>query len=435
MHQLVKDKTTTKSTTIRSCFKDYLMARVRFNLRPNGTKDPYIQLIYRINGDNKKLVIGTKLNVPTEYWNKRTMRVRETKDYPEFALYNSYLNKWEESVNTAMSKYLLDNTTPSKLQLKKDILSIMKGGKSSRDKATFSEYFDQFIEKRKLTQVTAGTIRVYENARNHVERFRTRQLHGVSLEFQDLDKDFFIRFISYLSHSLERNTINKIIKRIRTVLHEAEEDGIKVNDDYKLKHSQISYRRQPKIYLSLSEIEEINKVELESHSRLDRVRDLLLIGLWTGLRYSDMSRVNASHISRLAGGKRIIKIRAVKTKQFVMIPMKEIIQNIFDKYEGDPPSLSEQKFNQYLKELCELAGLDTPVYRIEKDKQVRYKKFEVVSSHICRRSFATNSFKSGIHPKYIMAITGHKTMRQFMDYICIDDEESVELVSDNPFFD
>lgn len=218
------------------------------------------------------------------------------------------------------------------------------------------------------------------------------------------------------------------------MLHSAEEDGIEVNQDYKLKVAKVPYRHQPKVYLNMEEIELIRSVEIETFSRLDKIRDIALLGLFTGLRYSDLSRIGSNNLSKLESGKEVLIIRTIKTKQFVTIPMNQIVKDIFVKYDGDPPSLSEQKFNTYFKELCKVAKLNTAVFRIEDDKEVRYEKADLVSSHICRRSFATNSFKSGIHPKYIMAITGHTSMKQFMEYICIDDTEAVEIVSENPFF-
>ena len=73
------------------------MASVRFNLRPNQSKDPQIQLIYRLDGDKKKVVIGTGLHVPEKYWNKRDMRVRETTKFMDFNFYNALLADWDNA--------------------------------------------------------------------------------------------------------------------------------------------------------------------------------------------------------------------------------------------------------------------------------------------------------------------------------------------------
>lgn len=170
LYRLGSIKTATFPTTKMSIFEQIvLMSKVRFNLRPNNTKNPLIQLVYRINGDSKKLVIGTKLNVPEEFWNKRTMRVRETRTFPDYNLYNTILDRWENATNIAIKKYAIESITPSKIQLRNDILSLMRGKKTSRDTPSFTEYFNQYIKKRKLTKVTSGTIRVYENALYHIE--------------------------------------------------------------------------------------------------------------------------------------------------------------------------------------------------------------------------------------------------------------------------
>ena len=411
------------------------MSQVRFNLRPNNTKEPHIQLIYRIKGDQKKLVIGTNLHVPERFWNKNSMRIRETKEFPDFITYNAILDRWEESVNKAVSKFRLEGKEPSKIELKQTILLFMKGGSLDSKQKNFLEYFESFIERRKKTNLAPATITLYTNSKKHVEQYQIKRLHNATLEFADLDQDFFINFINYLkSKKLELNTIHKIIKQIRTVLNDALSNGIKVNMGFKKEHTQVKYTKQPKIYLNEDEIVEIQRLELVTKSRLDKVRDLFLIGVWTGLRFSDFIRLNQDHITELSNGREVFRIKTIKTGVFVTVPIKKVVRNIMNKYDGNPPSLSEQKFNEYFKELCKKADIKKRVSRIEKGKQVFYEKHKLVSSHICRRSFATNSFKAGLNPKLIMPITGHKLVKQFMEYICIDEEESVEMVIDNPFF-
>ena len=410
------------------------MAKVRFNLRPNKNKSNHIQLVYRIDSDRKKLVIGTGLHVDERFWNKSTMRVRETKDFIEFEMYNAILDKWELSVNEVWNNYMLQSKIPSRLEMKRDVINNLKGV-SKNQTSSFIKYFEKVIENKKLSSVTNDTVLIYENALNHVNRFRRKVMRNADLEFQDLDRTFFLKFINYLkSEKLENSTINKNIKKIRAVLNDALTQGIDVNLDYKLQECQVGYVKQPKLYLNDSEIEAIEDLKLKPDSKLDRVRDLFLIGLFTGLRYSDFSRVSQDHVREHESGIDIIRIKTKKTNAFVSIPLKKKVKEIINKYEGKPPKFSQQKFNDYLKELCKKAEIKTIVSRDEDGKQVNYEKWKLVSSHICRRSFATNSFKAGVPPKLVMNITGHTTIKQFMEYISIDEEETVALASQNAFF-
>lgn len=411
------------------------MAQVRFNLRPNKDKDPHIQLVYRMDSDRKKLVLGTNLHVPEKHWNKNTMRVRETKEYLDYEFINAVLDDWEEAVNEVNKQYILAKKNPSRSQLKNDVLTYMKGNSMSESTPSFTKYFEKVIEIKKKSTVSKATVQIYKNALGHVNMFRRKRLRNAILEFQDLDRSFFLNFINYLKDAdMENNTINKILRKVRAVINDAVIQGIEVNMDYKLAECNISYVPQPKIYLSQPEIDQIESLTIEKGSRLDKIRDLFLIGVYTGLRFSDFVRVNEKHLVMIKNGIEIIRIRTRKTKNFISIPLKKKVKNIFSKYDGNPPTISEQNFNKYLKELCKEAGINSIVSRAENGVEVNYEKWEMVSSHICRRSFATNSFKAGVPPKLVMSITGHKTIKQFMAYICLDEEETIELAIQNPFF-
>ena len=410
------------------------MASVRFNLRPNQSRDPQIQLIYRLDGDKKKVVIGTGLHVPEKYWNKRDMRVRETTKFMDFNFYNALLADWDNAVNEVKKRYLLKGLSPAKNQFKDEVIEEMKGSRKHKEIPLFTKYFEDYIGMKSRARLSRNTLKEYRGALNKVNAYRKAKLNGRNLEFDDLHERFFADFIGYLSETLQQNTINKLIKRIRSVLNHATTKGYNHRMDYKSDDCQVSYINQPKIYLNEEEIQAIRELHLEDFSRLDKVRDRFLIGLGTGLRYSDFIRVSLDHVTTDGKGRGIIEILTKKNKRFVIIPLKGEVKKILEKYSGYPPSISESKFNKYVKELCMKAGVDTIISRNVSGEQVTYQKWELVSSHICRRSFATNGFKAGLHPKQLMPITGHTTVKVFTNYICIDDAENVETLGEHPYF-
>ena len=115
------------------------------------------------------------------------------------------------------------------------------------------------------------------------------------------------------------------------------------------------------------------------------------------------------------------------------IPLHPIVLEIWHKYNGVlPQSISNQKFNDYIKEVCALAGVDgAELKNITKGglrAQHSFKKYELITSHTARRSFATNLYLSGFPSISIMAITGHKTERAFMAYIRVTEREHSELL-------
>lgn len=409
------------------------MNNVRFNLRQNKNKDSQIQFVYRLGGDKNKLVISTGLHVPKHLWSVKQMRI--SIKFPNSNLYNAILGDWENAANTVIKKYALLNQTPSKEVFRNEVKAIMSGNITQKTKVeTFASYFEDFIEIKKCSQVAKTTITQYQNALNWLYKYSRERCKGRVLEFKDINENFFFDFIAFAKKEIQDNTINKLIRRFRTVLTHAEKNGIEINKNYKNEGCQVPYVKQPKIYLNKTEIEQIKAYTLEYKSKLDKVRDRLIIGLRTGLRFSDFSRIDKDFVTTL-NGKPIIEIQQQKVKgEVVRIPLASEVVDILDKYNGFPPKISEQKFNDYLKELCKLTGIDTRISRIENGKQVFYKKWELVSSHICRRSFATLAFTDGMSPEIARKFTGHSTVKQYMEYICLDEEERLNSVLDSKFF-
>jgi integrase len=181
------------------------------------------------------------------------------------------------------------------------------------------------------------------------------------------------------------------------------------------------------IYLTEEEINKVFNTDLSENSSLDNVKDLFIIGCRTGLRVSDFMRLNASNISG-----DMITIKAQKSKIEVVIPLHEQVVKIINKNNGKfPKAISEQKFNLYVKDVCKEAEINEMVNGSKMNSKSKrketgtYPKHELVTSHICRRSFATNLYGK-IDSATIMAITGHKTEREFLKYIKTTSHEHAE---------
>lgn len=165
-------------------------------------------------------------------------------------------------------------------------------------------------------------------------------------------------------------------------------------------------------------------LDLSKNERLEKVRDLFVIGCWTGLRFSDLSNLKDENID---WDQQLIHIsNSIKTGAILDIPIHPIVENIFKKYSEKtgsniPISISNQKMNMYLKEIGALAGFSQEISKVRKVGNTRTnlvnQKFQLITCHTARRSFASNNYLMGIPPYEIMAITGHKTERAFLTYI------------------
>jgi len=174
---------------------------------------------------------------------------------------------------------------------------------------------------------------------------------------------------------------------------------------------------------SFSELNVLKKLDLSKNIRLERVRDLFLVGCYTGLRFSDWHKVNKQNILSEGNGQ-LLGIVTQKTKVEVYIPGLPELMEILEKYDYKLPSISGQKFNDYIKEVVEIALPDSNVKITQSiagktDTKV-VPKHTVTTSHCARRSFATNFFEMGIPVSILIQITGHSTEKQFFEYVDAD---------------
>jgi integrase len=260
------------------------------------------------------------------------------------------------------------------------------------------------------------------------------------LTFDNINLEFYEQFKDYILNEkkLLNNTFGKQIRTLKSFLNLATEKGINTNAGYKSRLFKSPQENIDHIYLTSDELDAIYKKDLKGKMYLDRVRDLFLIGCHTGLRFSDFTLLKKENLEETKTGF-VLNVKTNKTGERVIIPLKPVVKAIWDKYEGSlPRAISNQKMNEYLKELGEEAEISKKVI-IKKTsgkviRETTCPKFKLISTHTARRSFATNAFLSGIPPISIMKFTGHQTESSFMKYIKISQEKNAELLSSHPFF-
>jgi integrase len=213
------------------------------------------------------------------------------------------------------------------------------------------------------------------------------------------------------------------------------ERNLTTNIAYKSGRFTVPREKVTTIYLTKDELTAMYKLDLSKEPRLEQVRDLFLFGCFTGLRFSDYSKVKPEYIDFNGG---IIDIPTQKTDELVSIPILPIAKAILTKYRGKtanslPNSISNQKFNKYLKEVAvrlpELQNITTDEYFIQGKKISRtYHKWQKVSTHTARRSFATNMIMEGVPTQIVMKITGHKSESSFQTYLKMSPRDNAKML-------
>ena len=175
---------------------------------------------------------------------------------------------------------------------------------------------------------------------------------------------------------------------------------------------------------------------IDEKSTMEQTRDLFIVGCYTGLRRSDLNKLNDG-IWNLSEDKNTVSIVAEKTKKRVVIPLHPYVRAIYYKYNGILPKLGDKyNTNVHLKNLARLAGINEIVSKTEnrggKVTTLKHQKYDLVSFHTARRSFATNMVLKGVPTLAIRQLTGHTNEQTFRKYVKVTPEQYAKLFGFSP---
>jgi site-specific recombinase XerD len=432
------------------------------NFRPNKgkkvldlTKPQQIYFRYRLGRKidfNAPIIKEDGYKVLIDDWDFKKQRVKPRKKILNGSKINSKI-KALDSYFTIFEEYNINNKiTPTYETVKKHFDSFCKTPKqlaelkkTSEELATpqtFFKYVDAYIENAKTKPnaktkkpVTSSTIKDYISTKNILKQFNDEVK---KFDFADIDLDWYKDFNLWCNQKgYNNNYKGKQIKTLKTFLNNALEEGVTENRNHQKRDFVVLKEDSDSIYLNQDELNSIWQLDLSNHPTMEVTRNLFLIGCFTGLRVSDFNHLKPSSIRETEGVKMIV-VKAQKTKKTVAIPMHPIIEAILLKYNGVPPKMFDQKINQNIKEIARLAGIDEPIetattkggFEVSKIQP----KYELVMTHTARRSFCTNAYLSGMESIDIMAISGHKSEKNFLLYIKVTPEQRAIKMSKTNFF-
>lgn len=307
----------------------------------------------------------------------------------------------------------------------------LKNDPTKKRSVNVFEAFDLYIEERK-TKDAPNTLKKYNSTLNHFTKFCGKR---TNIDFQDLNLAFLERFKAYLVKEANHthNTVVKYAKSIKAFVNWANERGYNPNQDYS--KFKIESEKEPAIiYLNWKELMHLYNLKVSSEP-LRQVRDVFCFGCFTGQRYSDIANLKPEHIVNEIWINAPIKSHNTKP---LYIPLNNYARAILNKYKELPtgkalPVISNQKMNKYLKDLGEEAEFFTNVtiYRFKGGERIEktVKKFEVLTSHIMRKTFVTNALSLGMQTATIKEFTGHKSEKDFNRYLAVITEDKIKAMN------
>ncbi|MDC0908675.1 phage integrase SAM-like domain-containing protein [Flavobacteriales bacterium] len=384
------------------------MANVKFHLKDKNSKKETLILL-ALNYNNKRFKYSTKTSVKPSNWSNKNCRVKAQASHS--LEINKLLQKIEDCiletyhVLVANDSIINNKILKSRLDLKLN----------RKDKEDFFCYTKRYIDQK--SELRDTTKRDYLQTYNTLKDFEEHT--GYIVSFESINLDFYGRLQNYMIKTLKHSlsTFGKRIKTIKSIMNYATEIGVNKNLEYQKKSFKVLSKKTNRIYLTHDEINRLEKLNL--FGSLEKTRDAFILMCYLGIRYSDYRKINKNNISD-----NYLDIIMHKTNDQVSIPIHPNAMRIIKKWEYHLPKLSNAKLNKQIKKVCRKAEIDELIV----DRDMNCSKYELVTCHTARRSFATNGYLSDVPVRDLMRITGHRKETTFLSYVQVKREVKLSRI-------
>lgn len=430
------------------------MANVSAFLKPTKKDSKTNVRFYISRGRNeKRLFVTSDIDVNPEHFDSKKQIIKERISFYTDIERADFNKKVADFKSTILSAY---NNAENKQDLTSELLVveidkvlhpekyvIAEIDKMPETVLSYIKYFVENADKRKDKKtsrlLSPNTKKQYVTTEKHLIAFAKHQRKKDYL-FSQINERFYTDFVDYLTnkeyaqktkrgeevneiHRYTLNSVGKYIRALKVMIASAKNPEADTTTFY------VFNEDVDNVYLDETELKQLKECDFSDDPHLDRVRDWFLLLAWTGSRFSDLEKIDKSNIKN-----GMITYRQQKTNTSVTIPLHPVVNDILQKYNYQMPELiSNQKFNDYIKEVCKAAKIDTleSFTRTVGGKLITESmpKFELVSSHTCRRSFCTNMYLRGLDTLMIRSISGHKTEKSFLKYIKVSQQQHAEMMA------
>ena len=396
----------------------------------------------RVNFASKRIEFTTGYRIDAAKWDADKQRVKNgcsNKLKQSASEINASLLEYYTEIQSIFKRFEVEDVMPTPEQIKEAFNALHKPvseepkPKKEALPCDFFQVFDDFVEDcGRQNNWTDSTFEKFAAVKNHLTNFR----EGLTFEF--FDERGLNDYVGYLRDvkEMRNTTIGKQLSFLKWFLRWAFKKGVHQNNAYDSYKPKLKSTQKKIIFLTWDELNRLREFKIPFNKQaLERVRDVFLFQCFTGLRYSDVFNLRRSDIKDDH-----IEVTTVKTSDSLIIELNNHSKAILDKYkdvafEDDKvlPVITNQKMNDYLKELAEMAGIDEPI------RQTYYKgneridevtpKYALLGTHAGRRTFICNALALGIPPQVVMKWTGHSDYKAMKPYIDIADDIKANAMS------
>ncbi len=406
-----------------------MVVKYRAQFLLDKEKDSFsAKLRYRIKWGKNIVAFGLGYRIDIEKWSLESQRCKNNtthgKNKTPASVINRTIQKYEDAFlkikNRSESEAI--DLAPEEFR---NLFNIEIGQEvSTKTKSSsFFEIYDIFIfDEAQNNQWNKRTIQKMQTQKKVLYEF------DFEMRFEKFNEEYISSYQKFLEDKDHKNsTISKELAALKWFLKWAKRKGYNKFSEFELFKPKIKNIQKKIIFLNQSELKKLREFEIpEENKNLEKIRDIFLFQCFTGLRYSDVFNLKKANIRE-----NYIEVTTLKTSENLIIELNKLSKNILERYkdiEGEKalPVISNQKMNDYLKELAELAGINDLVTTTYYKGNVRFEeitpKYALLGTHAGRRTFVCNALSLGIPPNVVMKWTGHSDYKSMKPYIDIADE-------------
>ena len=401
-----------------------VMATVKYKIQGKGeTATIYIRLL---DGRQTDIWTPTGYTINPEFWSNKKgepKQVAGNKDKLNLSI------KLRELKNFVLNKL---NEDKGKKPINKDwlnhVIAVYKNPSIDSKEILLMDAIKNYqselktkVNSRTGKPISNLTIKNYNTTLMRLEEFEKFKKHQYLLHEVDLTFHSDYKKFASTKLTLSINSIGKDLRQIKTVCLDARDRGFDINRQ--VESRKFNAPSEPTLFVTLTEneIQTIKDHEFKQ-DYLRNAKDWLIIGCWTGCRVGDLMQLTNDNIMTNTKGQKFIRYTQSKTGKQVDLPIHQQVNEVLQRLGGFPRPISDVNFNLYIKEVCKQAGLTQLVKgtrqnpKTHKKETGMFEKYQLIKSHTCRRSFATNHYNK-LSNKLIMRVTGHATEKMLLNYI------------------
>lgn len=370
--------------------------------------DGRVPILARITVNGEMCHFSTRQTILPDRWVAKDYRTMGRT--PEEKQINEVLEQFKSTIKRKYESWISKGEVVTASKIKNSIMSLDENSKQ------LIELCDLFIADYEKLTASRGygqeSLFRYQLTRTRLQEFLKDEYKANDIPLADINKRMLDKLYLWLitEKKLANNTATKFIHRCSSIYRVAYDNGwVKANP---FKSIKLHLDKVDRGYLTQQELARMMQKEFAT-KRLELVRDIFAFSCYTGFAYIDVTRLTKDMLEERGDGTIWICTHRQKTKVPVNIRLLDIPKMIIDKYAGQAkgdkllPVPSNQKMNDYLKEIAAICGIDKPI-----------------SYHVARHTFATQiCLSNGVPMESVSKMLGHTNIKTTQLYARITDQK------------